>query len=271
MPELIAEEEPVMPAFDLETLPPADFEVALAALGANLMPLDVSLRENGAPIVIEMIRTNNTDLPLDVRVEEVGYSGNRSPWASGQFAISDEGFFSFAAGQEKARITLEMAADPLREADQQSTLLIREADSANAELAIIEVILEDDDQRAFEARLPGNTVAFAVSQIAVGERDPVVQIDILRFNPDNQPVVVGYTVKDITASEGEDYFAPGGFSISFEPGQRTARLLIPLVQDSVIEGDEAFTVELARSGRSAADGVFQRIVIMIRDDDGAPR
>ena len=271
LPELIAEEEPVMPAFDLETLPPADFEVALAALGANLMPLDVSLRENGAPVVIEMIRTNNTDLPLDVRVEEVGYSGNRSPWASGQFAISDEGFFSFAAGQEKARITLEMAADPLREADQQSTLLIREADSANAELAIIEVILEDDDQRAFEARLPGNTVAFAVSQIAVGERDPVVQIDILRFNPDNQPVVVGYTVKDITASEGEDYFAPGGHSISFEPGQRTARLLIPLVQDSVIEGDEAFTVELARSGRSAADGVFQRIVIMIRDDDGAPR
>jgi hypothetical protein len=160
-----------------------------------------------------------------------------------------------------------MANDPLREADQQSTLLVREADSVDAELATIELVLEDDDQRVFEAQLPSNTVAFAVSQIAVGERDPAAQIDILRFNPDSQAIVVGYVVRDITAVEGEDYFSPGGHSISFEPGQRAARLLIPLVQDSVVEGDEAFTVELVGGNAQGAADVFQRLVIMIRDDD----
>jgi len=115
--------------------------------------------------------------------------------------------------------------------------------------------------------LPGNMVAFAVSQVAVRERDPAAQIDILRFNPDNQAVVVGYVVRNVTAVEGEDYFTPGGHSISFEPGQRSARLLIPLVQDSVIEGDEAFTVELVGDGAQTGGDVFQRIVIMIRDDD----
>ena len=100
------------------------------------------------------------------------------------------------------------------------------------------------DQRVFEAGLPVNTVAFAAGQASINESDPAVQIDIVRFNPDDSSIVIGFTVDDITASEGEDYFAPGNYSISFGPGQRSARILIPLVQDSLSEGDEAFVVEL---------------------------
>jgi len=267
VPEPVLDAESIVPLVDFSTLPPADFEIALSAFGGPATQLNVSLREDTAAAVIDLVRDVDIELPLDVRIEEISYSGNRSPWASGQLEISDDGLLSLPAGQARARITLQMASDPLREADQQSTLLIREADSVNAELATIELVLEDDDQRAFEARLPSNTVAFAVSQVAVAERDPAAQIDILRFNPDSQTIVVGYVVRDITAVEGEDYFLPGGHSISFEPGQRTARLLIPLVQDSVLEGDEAFTVELVGGGANATADVFQRLVIMIRDDD----
>ncbi len=267
VPEPVPEAEPIVPIVDFSILPPADFEIALSAFGGSATQLALTLREDGAAAIIDLVRDTDIDLPLDVRIEEVSYSGNRSPWASGQLEISDDGLVSLPAGQSRARITLKMASDPLREADQQSTLLIREADSVSSELATIELVLEDDDQRAFEARLPSNTVAFAVSQVAVRERDPAAQIDILRFNPDDRAVVVGYVVKDITAVEGEDYFSPGGYSISFEPGQRSARLLIPLVQDSVNEGDEAFTVELVGGNAEAAGDVFQRIVIMIRDDD----
>ena len=267
VPEPVLDAESIVPLVDFSTLPPADFEIALSAFGGPATQLNVSLREDTAAAVIDLVRDVDIELPLDVRIEEISYSGNRSPWASGQLEISDDGLLSLPAGQARARITLQMASDPLREADQQSTLLIREADSVNAELATIGLVLEDDDQRAFEARLPSNTVAFAVSQVAVAERDPAAQIDILRFNPDSQTIVVGYVVRDITAVEGEDYFLPGGHSISFEPGQRTARLLIPLVQDSVLEGDEAFTVELVGGGANATADVFQRLVIMIRDDD----
>ncbi len=267
VPEPALEAKPVVPIVDFSILPPADFEIALSAFGGSATQLALTLREDHAAVTIDLVRDTDIDLPLDVRIEEVSHSGNRSPWASGQLEISADGLVSLPAGQSRARITLKMASDPLREADQQSTLLIREADSVDSELATIELVLEDDDQRAFEARLPGNTVAFAVSQIAVRERDPAAQIDILRFNPDNQAVVVGYVVRDITAVEGEDYFTPGGHSIAFEPGQRSARLLIPLVQDSVIEGDEAFTVELVGGGAQTGGDVFQRIVIMIRDDD----
>ncbi|MCH8135296.1 MAG: hypothetical protein IIB77_04875, partial [Proteobacteria bacterium] len=237
---------------------------------AHQTQLKLSLREDNGAKIIDLVHDTDIHLALDLRIEEVSYSGNRSPWASGQLLISNEGLVSFPAGQERARFTLNMSSDPLREADQRSTLLVRVADSVGSKLATIEVLLEDDDQRNFEAELPTNTVAFAVSQIAVRERDPAAQIDILRFNPDSQTMVVNFVVKDITAVEGEDYFSPNGHSITFEPGQRSARLLIPLVQDSVIEGDEAFTVELQVNNVSDNSDVFHRIVIMIRDDD-APR
>jgi len=263
--ESVIEEEVAL--VDYSTLPPADFEIALAAFDVAGSQLRLSLREDNGAAIIDLVRDFGIDLALDLRIEEVSYSGNRSPWASGQLLISNSGLVSFSAGQNRARFTLNMSSDPLREADQQSTLLVRVADSVGSGLATIEVALEDDDQRNFEAELPRNTVAFAVSQIAVRERDPAAQIDILRFNPDSRAMTVDFVVKDITAVEGEDYFSPSAHSVSFEPGQRSARLLIPLVQDSVVEGDEAFTIELRVQNTSDSSDVFRRTVIMIRDDD----
>ena len=259
--------EDVVAPIDFSGLPAADVDVTLVPTLNDSRPVFVTLREDAGVVVVDLLRTDSLAVPLRLRIEEVAFSGNRSPWSAGQYAIVEGTDIDIPAGQDRARITLDMTSDPLREADQQSRLRVRPAENTQTQLAAIEVILEDDDQRTFEARLPANTVAFAVSQVAVRESDPVVQVDVLRFNPDDQPVIVGYQVRDITATEGEDYFAPSGYSLSFGPGQRSARLLIPLVQDTEIEGDEAFTVELAVQDESAAKDVFQRMIIMIRDDE----
>lgn len=266
--------EPVAEAeerIDFSLLPAADFEIPLQRSAGIGSAVPLTLREDGDPVVVDFVRSGNIDVPMTLRIEEVSYSGNRSPWAAGQYSISEGALIELPSGQDRARINLSMASDPLREADQLSTLRVREAESTITQLAAVEVLLEDDDQRKFEAGLPVNTIGFAVSQVAVRERDPAVQVDILRFNPDDQPIVVGYAVRDITATESEDYFSTGGFSVGFGPGQRTARLLIPLVQDSLIEGDEAFTVELSVPEATPIDGVFQRIIVMIRDDEIAAR
>ncbi len=160
-----------------------------------------------------------------------------------------------------------MASDDRREADQMSTLRIREADTAAIALATIDLALEDDDQRQFEAELPANTVAFAVSQVSVRERDPAVQVDLVRFNPDKTRLVVRTAVLEITATAGEDFFPPGNGFVVFGPGQRSARILIPLVQDVEVEGDEAFVVELTSDNTIEREGVHDRVAVMIRDDD----
>jgi hypothetical protein len=94
-----------------------------------------------------------------------------------------------------------------------------------------------------------------------------VQIDLVRFNPDETRLVVRTEVLDITATAGEDFFPPGNGFVVFGPGQRSARLLIPLVQDVDAEGDEAFVVELVTENATQADGVHDRVAVMIRDDD----
>ena len=89
----------------------------------------------------------------------------------------------------------------------------------------------------------------------------------MRFNPDATSLVIGFSVEGLTATEGEDYFAPGFYSISFGPGQRSARLLIPLVQDSSAEGDEAFVIKLAVDNKTQPVNVSPNIAVMIRDDE----
>ena len=258
--------EAVEPLVDFSLLPPPTISVPLAANGSRPKSVNVRLREDGQPVTVDLIRSA-IEVPLTLRIEEVRYSGNRSPWRAGQFRLSDNGLIEFPAGQERARVTLSMTSDPVREADQQITLRVREVDSATSELAIITAVLEDDDQRVFEATLPANTVAFATSQVSVREQDPAVQIDVLRFNPDSTSLQIGFTLRDITATQGEDYFAPGRYSIEFGPYQRAARILIPLVQDSAYEDNEAFSIELSTADSAADPDIYRRIAVMIRDDD----
>ncbi|MDJ0909590.1 MAG: protein kinase [Woeseiaceae bacterium] len=269
--EVVEPPPPAANVIDYSRLPPADVEVPLTASTEPRAPIAVTLREDRGPVTVDLFRTDSLEEPLTLRIEEVAHSGNRSPWTSGQYELASDEIIEIPPGQDRARITLIAASDPLREADQQSTLRIREANTPTLELAAIEVELEDDDQRRFEGSLPPNTIAFAVSQVSVMERDPAVQIDILRFNPDGNSVVVGYAVREVTATAGEDYFEPGGYSVSFGPGQRSTRLLIPLVQDSLVEGDEAFSIELAVGDVVENPDVYTRVVVMIRDDeDGSP-
>jgi hypothetical protein len=74
-------------------------------------------------------------------------------------------------------------------------------------------------------------------------------------------------VRDGTAIEGDDYFLPGATALVFGPGQRSARLLIPLVQDSVVEADETFTLEIVGQALLEPDNIRRQVTVTIRDDD----
>ncbi len=252
---------------DLTDLAMPDVEIFIDPASFEAQTRSITLREDGRMVIVDIVRPEPLDQPMTLRLEEVGFSGNRSPWRSGQFEISDGGYVEFGPDEARARVTFAMASDTRREADQLSTLRVREAESASIGLATIELVLEDDDQRHFEAELPANTVAFAASQTSVFERDPAVQVDLVRFNPDETRLVVTTEVVDITATSGEDFFPPGNGTVVFGPGQRSARLLIPLVQDVEAEGDEAFVVELTTKNMTEAEGVHERVAVMIRDDD----
>jgi hypothetical protein len=255
------------PQIDFSLLPPPDLVVMIGAAGTPSFDGALSLTEDAAPAIVDFVRTSDLLSTLKLRLEEVSYSGNGSPWESGQYTLQEDGLVQFESGEPRIRTTIAMASDPLREADREVVLQLRDADYPDTAFANLRLNLMDDDQRRFEAGLMPNTVGFAVSQVSVRERDSAVQIDVLRFKPDNSNLDVSYVVRDVTATEGQDYFAPDTGTLRFEPGQRSARIFIPLVQDSVVETDEAFMLELDPAHHSDNANIFLRIAVMIRDDD----
>jgi hypothetical protein len=94
-----------------------------------------------------------------------------------------------------------------------------------------------------------------------------VQIDVIRYKPDNTVLEVEYTLTDVTATEGQDYFAPGLNVVYFAAGQRAAKIIVPLGQDARPEQDEAFMVELDTAAAPPNSNIFSQIAVMIRDDD----
>ena len=255
------------PEIDLTALLSPTLTIGLTATGRSVAEVDLTLREDSDPATIDLVRMNNMLESYSVLLEEVGFSGNRSPLEEGQYEIANDGLVTFEAGQNRARTTISMLPDTLRETDREVTILVREADNAESELARINLQLEDDDRRVFEAGLPRNTIAFTDSQILVREADPAVQIDVVRFKPDSTSVEVSYAVRDVTATAGEDYLPPGLPIIYFGPGQRSARILIPLVQDSAPELGEVFMLELLSDASQTDPDVHRRISILIQDDD----
>ncbi|HEX2138182.1 MAG TPA: protein kinase [Woeseiaceae bacterium] len=245
---------------------PATVTVPLAVSGEPRAEFDLVLREDADEAVVELVRERNVGEPLAVLIEEVGFSGNQSPLTTGRYRLS-EPVARFDAGQTTARFTVSMSSDSVREADRQATLLLRNAENSSSRLAIVNLTLQDDDQRAFESNLAQDTLGFAEAEVYVSERSPAVQVDVLRFNPGDAQLEARYTIGGGSATEGEDYFVPGAMGLVFGPGQRSARLLIPIVQDTLAEGEETFTLELATLPAAPLSNVHRRITIVIGDDD----
>jgi hypothetical protein len=63
-------------------------------------------------------------------------------------------------------------------------------------------------------------------------------------NPDPSPVTVDYNTQNGTASSGSDYqFASG--TVSFDNGEQTKTISVPIIPDTAGEGDETFSVKLS--------------------------
>lgn len=241
------------------TYPPGDIAVSLDGGRVSF-----GLREDAGQLAIDLLLPATVDVGDSVTLELSDYTGNQSPLANGELVLSATQF-SVAAGQDRLQFLVGLSSDPVREADQQVELVA--VDAEGRPLATMNVTLEDDDQRRFAASVPVNTVAFVAGQASVSEAESAVQIDLLRYRPDPEPLDIRYEVSDVTATMDEDYFPPAERIVRFAPGQRSARLLIPLVQDSLAEGNEAFVIELKPFDPVAGEELFQRIAVFIRDDD----
>ena len=172
-----------------------------------------------------------------------------------------------AAPAQETTLEVPLTIDVPMSIDTPPAINTREDPAAAIPEVVPAIVPEIDKKPPAKPALPMNAIGFAAARISVDESDPAVQVDVMRFNADDQSLTIRYTVESRSANEGDDYFAPDSLWVSFGPRQRTARLLVPLVQDSLVEGEERFALRLANTAAAPSVYGYQQILVTIRDDD----
>jgi xanthosine utilization system XapX-like protein len=92
-------------------------------------------------------------------------------------------------------------------------------------------------------------------------------VSLSTSNPGPDPVTVNYQTQDGTAN-GQDYQSTSG-QLSFDIGEQTKTIVVPITPDTLGEGDEDFFVNLSNpQGNGATLGTDQGKGVIIDDDPG---
>jgi hypothetical protein len=82
------------------------------------------------------------------------------------------------------------------------------------------------------------------------------------------PVTIQFSTADGTAQAGSDYAAVSR-TLTFAAGQASQTVTVPILDDTVFEGDETLHVTLSNPGVGAALGSPANALVTIQDDDSA--
>lgn len=111
-------------------------------------------------------------------------------------------------------------------------------------------------------------IAASLESVTVTEgNSTVATLTVVLSGPSNEAVSIDYGTADDTAVAGSDYQAVSG-TLNFNPGEISKTIEIPIVDDGINEGDEAFKVSLSNPvGVALAN---ESAIVNITNDDLPP-
>lgn len=200
--------------------------------GAALAILDANVTEGtGATASLNFTITLSapSEAPVTVDYQAIGQSAT-----AGADFVAASGTLTVPANATTASLTIAVSGDNLVEGSE--TLQVQLADAQGAGLgdAIATGTIADDDVallRLADARINENAGGTLVLTATLS-------------NPVAQAVSVQYASSDGTAIAGSDYVAVDG-QITFPAATTSASITVPLLNDSLKEGSETFSVTLS--------------------------
>lgn len=174
---------------------------------------------------------------------------------------SAKGSLTFNPGQTRQTIDVRVVGDTLFEADE--TFFLKLFNSSNATLA------SDRGQATISNDDAVSTLAsVSVDDLAIVEGDtgkPTLQFTVKLSNASSETISLNYVTSDGTAKHKKDFIGVGG-TLTFNPGQTTRTIAVKLKNDTIVEGDENFFLNL--SNLTNATFAKERATVTIIDNDG---
>jgi hypothetical protein len=170
---------------------------------------------------------------------------------------------TFAAGATSQTVTVQTVPDTLLEGAE-TVFLVLTVPPGSAQVtlgaqstAVLTII--DDEQPRFSFAAPTATVSESASAVA---------LKVMRVGPTTGTYTVNYALAGVTATAGTDFNATGG-TLTFGPGVTSLNITVPIVNDTINEPAETFTVTLSGPSAGAGLGTPTVATVTITDDDPA--
>ncbi|WP_198000602.1 Calx-beta domain-containing protein [Gimesia fumaroli] len=228
---------------------------------ANMTIDDITVTEDEAGGMA--ILTVSLDRPVDTDVSVVYTTNNGSALNGTDYSLMSD-TLTFTAGQQSKTIMIPLVDDNLIEGDE-SFVVDLDSLEANGAMVVItktqgEVMIEDDDAATISI-LEDVEILEDVGMASVTLKlDQVVETD----------VTVSFTTQDQTALNTFDFTAIPD-SVTFNAGEDTATIMIPIINDDLVEDSESFLVDLTNIDANGANITFTdtQAEITILDNDAS--
>jgi hypothetical protein len=220
----------------------------------------VSVDETAGTVTLTVSRTGGTDGAVGV-----SYATATGTAGSGDFAATS-GVLNWADGDAMGKtITVPITNDSAVEANETfAVTLSNPTGDASLGTATVTVTIVDDDIFT----VPG-VISLTVSNVTVDETDGTVTFTVTRSNGLGGAVEVSYETASGTATAGEDFEALSGLLtwLNGEGGSKT--LTVTLIDDTLVEDDETFTLTLSNPSGGATLGTAT-VTVTVQSEDIPP-
>ena len=221
-------------------------------------PTSISVDEDAGVASLTVTRTSGSVGAVTVNYSAV--SGTAS--GGSDFAVS-AGFLEFADGETTQTLNISILNDTIIEGNEQFTVVLSDATggaSVDTGTATATVTIVDD-----EVAVPGE-FNLNVASISIDEDAGNLTLTVNRSEGSDGIVSVKYTVAGVTASPGSDYTDTSD-TLVFQDGDAAKNIVVPILDDTIFEGNETFTVTLSDPTGGATVGTTNQTVVTIVEDE----
>ena len=219
---------------------------------------NVSITEGNSGSTNAMFTVTLT--PVSGQPVTVSYATANGTATAGSDYTAVSGTLTFAAGVTTQTISVPVSGDTLPEANETFTVTLSTPVNATIQVAqAIGTILDDDTLPVLSI---GNV---SVTEGNSGSTNAVFTVTLSPAS--TSTVSVSYTTANGTATAGTDYTAKSG-TLTFTAGVTTQTISVPVLGDTLLEGNETFTVTLSAPVNATIQSA--QAIGTILDDDTVP-
>lgn len=243
--------------------------IAMQVLLGNSVILDFSsptytVNENSTTATITVNRSADTSLAASVV-----YATSNGTATAGTDYTAATGTLNFAAGETSKTFTVNILEDSLAEGNEMVNLTLSAPTNGavlgTQKTAVLTIADNDTPLPVIAFFGPGTETDFSINEMNV-----LIGIKVCRTGDTSGTSTVHIASSDGTATEDSDYIGISE-TITFLPGEteKFASGLLHILDDSIYEGDETFTVTISNpTGATLGSHIIDRITII--DNETAP-